>query len=118
MGRLGILLFASPVQHRSAETAVRLAETAAGKGHSVTLFLLADGVYCSSRALLSAPEETVVHRFARLPPSVSVINCSTCARFRGLEDDSLISVARNGTLEDLVELLSSADRFLAFTGET
>ncbi len=118
MGRLGILLFASPVQHRSAETAVGVAGAAAHRGHRVTVFLLADAVYCSSRALLSAPEESVVHRFARLPSSVELINCSTCARFRGLNDEALVPNARNGTLEDLVDLLGSSDRFLALTGET
>ncbi len=117
-GSLGLLLFSSPVQHRTAETVVTLAEAASRSGRRVTIFLLADGVHCTSRAFLDAPEEGVVHRFAQLPADVAVINCATCARFRGLSDDSLIPNARNGTLEDLAELLRSADRFLAFTGET
>ncbi len=117
-GHLGILLFTSPVQHRSVETAVSLAEAATAQGHRVTLFLLADAVYCSSRALLGAPEESVLHRIARLPSAAELVNCGTCARFRGLDDGALIPNARNGTLEDLTELLRSADRFLAFTGET
>jgi sulfur relay (sulfurtransferase) complex TusBCD TusD component (DsrE family) len=119
MGHLGILLFASPIQHRSTDTAIALAEAASRQGHRVTVFLLADAVYCSSRALLTAPEEGAVHRLSRLPASADVVNCSTCARFRGLGDESsIISNARNGTLEDLVELVRSADRFLAFTGES
>ena len=117
MGRLGMLLFASPVQHRIVETAVDLAAAAARQGHSVTMFLLADGVYCSSRALLSAPEESVLHRIAGLPASVELVNCGTCARFRGLDEDALLPHARNGTLEDLVDLLSDCDRFLGLTGE-
>lgn len=117
MGRLGLLLFSSPVQHRSVDTVVALAEAAARLGHSVSLFFLADAVYATSRALLSAPEETVVHRIARLPSSVELLNCSTCARFRGLGDGDLIPNARNGTLEDLVGILDRSDKFLAFTGE-
>ncbi len=116
-GHLGLLIFTSPVQHRAAETAVSLAEAATRTGRRVTVFLLADGVYCASRALLKAPEEGVVGRFARLPPSAEVVSCSTCARFRGLDDTALIANARSGTLEDLSELLRSADRFLSFTEE-
>ncbi len=117
MGRLGLLLLCSPVQHRSVETAVGLAEAAARLGHSVSLFFLGDAVYATSRALLSAPDETVVHRIAKLPPSVERVNCSTCARFRGLGDGALIPRARNGTLEDLVEILDTSDTFLSFTEE-
>ena len=118
MGHLGILVFVAPVQHRAAETAASLAEAAIRSGHSVTAFFLADGVLCTSRAYLDAPEETVVHRFARLGPRAELVNCGTCARFRGVGDASLVPNARNGTLEDLAELLEKCDRFLSFTGET
>ncbi len=117
MGRLGLLLFSSPVQHRGVETAIGLAEAANRLGHAVSVFFLADAVYATSRALLSAPEETVVHRIARLPSSVELTNCSTCARFRGLGDGDVLPNARNGTLEDLVEMIDRSDRFIAFTGE-
>lgn len=117
MGHLGILLFASPVQHRMAETAASLADAGGRLGHRVTIFLLGDAVYCTSRALAAADADGVVHRFAALPPSVALVNCSTCARFRGLDDDGVIGNARNGTLEDLVELFGSSDRFLALTGD-
>jgi sulfur relay (sulfurtransferase) complex TusBCD TusD component (DsrE family) len=117
MARLGILLFAAPVQHRMAETAVGLAEGASRHGHAVTVFFLGDAVYCTSRALEAGDREGVVHRFARLPSSVSLVNCSTCARSRGLRDDGLIGNARNGTLEDLIDLFGTADRFLALTGD-
>jgi uncharacterized protein involved in oxidation of intracellular sulfur len=118
MGRLGILLFASPVQHRMANTALALADAAGRHGHGVTVFFLGDAVYCTSRALAAADAEGVAHRFAGLPSSVDLVNCSTCARFRGLDDDALIENARNGTLEDLVELFGASDRFLALTGES
>ncbi len=118
MGRLGLLVFVSPVQHRAPDTAVAIADAAVGAGHAVSLFLLADGVYLASRALLNAPEETAVHRLSRLAGRAEVVTCATCARFRGLRDEDLFPGARNGTLEDLVDLLNSSDRFLAFTGET
>jgi sulfur relay (sulfurtransferase) complex TusBCD TusD component (DsrE family) len=54
---------------------------------------------------------------AELPSEVQRINCSTCARARGLSEDKLTSHVRNGTLEDLSELLLSADRFLTFAQE-
>jgi sulfur relay (sulfurtransferase) complex TusBCD TusD component (DsrE family) len=118
MGHLGILLFASPVQHRMAGTAVGLADSAGRHGHTVTVFFLGDAVFCTSRALAAADAEGVAHRFAGLPSSVALLNCSTCARFRGLHDGALIGNARNATLEDLVELLGNSDRFLALTGES
>ncbi len=118
MGHLGILLFVSPVQHRLPETAARLAEAAGRQGHRATVFFLGDAVYCTGRALARADPDGVAHRFSQLPSSVALVNCSTCARFRGLGDDALIENARNGTLEDLVDLVGTADRFLALTEET
>lgn len=118
MGNLGILLFPSPIQHRISEVGAGLAEAAAAVGHAVTIFFLGDGVYHTSRAILDAGSETIVTRFAHLPPLVRLINCSTCAHFRGLADDALIPNATNGTLEDLAELLATADRFVPLTQET
>lgn len=118
MGHLAILLFASPVQHRMAHTAADLADAAGRQGHHVSIFLLGDAVYCTALALERGDPEGVVHRFAGLPASVALVNCSTCARFRGLDDEALIRNARNGTLEDLVELLKDSDRFLALTEDS
>jgi sulfur relay (sulfurtransferase) complex TusBCD TusD component (DsrE family) len=118
MGHLGILLFASPIQHRIADIALGLAEAAGHQDHRVTIFFLGDAVYCTSRALAAADAEGVVQRFAGLVPSIRLVNCSTCARFRGLDDDALIPNARNGTLEDLVDLFENSDRFLALTGDS
>ena len=117
MGRLGVLLFASPIQHRTAETALGLVEAAARQGHSATVFLLGDAVYLASRALADADPEGVVRRFEALPASVELVSCTTCARFRGLRDESLVRNARSGTLEDLVDLIGSSDRFLSLTGD-
>ncbi len=114
MGHLGVLVFSSPLQRRSATMAAETIEAAVRLGHSVSAFFLADGVYCTSRAHLAAPEETVVHRLARLPSSVALVNCGTCARFRGLDDTTVLPNARNGSLEDLVDSLGGTDRFLTF----
>ncbi len=117
MGELGILVFLSPFQHRGPESAARLAEAAVREGHRVSLFFLGDGVYNTSRALAEANPDSVVRRMAELPSEVQRINCSTCARARGLSEDKLTSHVRNGTLEDLSDLLLSADRFLTFAQE-
>ncbi len=117
MGRLGILLFTSPVQHRAPSIATGLAEAAAAARHAVTIFCLGDGVYATSRALARGDSEGVVARLAQLGDSVQLVNCSTCARFRGLSDDDLIANARNGTLEDLVDVMAHSDRFLALDRE-
>ena len=117
MGELGILLFLSPFQHRAPESAVRLAQAAVHEGQRVSFFFLGDGVYNTSRALAEASPDSVVQRFAALPPEVQLTNCSTCARARGLTDETIVPRARNGTLEDLSDLLLSADRFLTFAQE-
>lgn len=117
MGTLGVLVFPSPVQHRLPAVGVGLAASAAELGHEVTVFFLGDGVYCTSRAHLEAGADSVVTQFARLPRSVTLINCATCARFRGLSDGALIPNARNGTLEDLSDLLARSDRFVSLTQE-
>ncbi len=117
MGELGILLFLSPFQHRAPETAVRLAQAAVHEGHRVTVFFLGDGVYNTSRALADANPDSVVRRFADLPPDVRLVNCTTCARARGLVDAALVPRAENGTLEDLSDLLLSAYRFVTMTQE-
>ncbi len=117
MGTLGILVFPSPIQHRLPAIGWGVAQSAAQLGHRVTVFFLGDGVYCTSRALLAAGPPSVVADYAARPRSVALINCSTCARFRGLADEDLIPNARNGTLEDLADLLTGADRFIALTQE-
>ncbi len=117
MGHLGLLVFSSPVQHRAPAIAAGLAEAAVAEGHSATVFFLGDGVYATSRALGQADPDGVVARLARLGSAVRLVNCATCARFRGLGDHDLLPNARNGTLEDLVDLLAQADRFLALDRE-
>ncbi len=117
MGRLGILVFSSPVQHRAPSVAVGLAEAAVAQGHAATIFCLGDGVLLSSRGIAQNDPEGPGARLARLSASAEVVNCSTCAKFRGLGDLDLIPNARNGTLEDLVELLDRSDRFVALDRE-
>lgn len=117
MSTLGILLFTSPVQHRASDTAAGIAAAAIDLGHEVEIFCLGDGVYNASRRLLLPGERSAVAAFADLGARLRLVNCSTCARFRGVDDASLLPNARNGTLEDLSELLRRADRFLTFSAE-
>ncbi len=117
MGRLGILVFSSPVQHRAPGIAAGLAEAAVAQGHAATVFCLGDGVLLTSRGIAQNDPEGPGARLARHPTSVELVNCSTCAKFRGLGDADLIPNARNGTLEDLVELLDRSDRFIALDRE-
>ncbi len=117
MGRLGILLFTSPVQHRASETVYGIAAAAADAGHDVGVFCLGDGVYNTSRAIAAASEESPVRRLASLGGRIGLVSCTTCARFRGLTEPDLIANARLGTLEDLTDLLARADRFLTFSAE-
>lgn len=117
MGQLGILVFSSPVQHRAPGVAAGLAEAAVALGHAATVFCLGDGVLLSSRSIAQNDSEGPGARLARLSKGVELVNCSTCAKFRGLGDLDLIPNARNGTLEDLVELLDRSDRFVALDRE-
>lgn len=112
MGRLGLLVVASPLQHRAPAIAAGLAEAAVAQGHAATVFFLGDGVLTSRRAVAAADASGPSARLARLGTAVELINCSTCAMLRGVTEADLVANARNGTLEDLVELLERADRFL------
>ncbi len=117
MGRLGILLFTSPVQHRASETVAGIAGAAADAGHEVRIFCLGDGVYNTSRAIAAVSDDNPVRRLAALGPRADLVSCTTCARFRGLAEGDLVPNGRLGTLEDLSELLAGSDRFLTFSTE-
>lgn len=41
-----LFLSTSPYSHQDADSAIRLAESALGKGHTVNLIASGDGVYC------------------------------------------------------------------------
>ena len=117
MGRLGLLVFASPLQHRTPVIAAGLAEAASAQGHLTTVFFLGDGVLVPRRAVAAAEPTGPSARLAALGAKIELVNCSTCARLRGVGDADLVANARNGTLEDLVDLLRGSDRFVTLGQE-
>lgn len=109
-----IVLFSSPVQHREAENVLEKAASLSVKGHTVTIFLLGDGVYSASMPLSLPGASDVVAGFAGLA-GVNITGCSTCAAMRGVS--TVIKNARMGGLEDLVEEIETADAVFNYTAE-
>jgi sulfur relay (sulfurtransferase) complex TusBCD TusD component (DsrE family) len=122
-GRLGgckrlnvaVLIFSSPVQHRNTEHALDVIRLLVEQGGSVNVFLLGDGVYNSQRKIADSGVDNAASSLSQL--RVTVVNCSTCARLRGIVEEDLIGGAKNGSLEDLVEFVENADIVLSFTEE-
>jgi sulfur relay (sulfurtransferase) complex TusBCD TusD component (DsrE family) len=109
-----ILLFSSPIQHREAEHVLEKARTLSAAGHTVTIFLLGDGVYNASAQLAKPGGAEVVAGFAGLN-GVRITGCSTCFAMRSVNAE--IPGAKIGGLEDLVDEIESADAVLNYTAE-
>ncbi len=109
-----IILFSSPVQHREAEYAVRKAKMLRGAGHTVSMFLLGDGVYSASKPPSLKGGADVVADMAGLG-DVGIVACSTCSAIRGVV--TVISNAKIGGLEDIVQEIEAADMIFNYTAE-
>ena len=109
-----LLLFSSPVQHREAEHVLEKARTLSAAGHTVSIFLLGDGVYNASARLAEPGGAEVVAGFAGLT-GVRLEGCSTCSAMRGVH--TAIPGAKIGGLEDLVDAIENADAVFNYTAE-
>lgn len=113
--RAAVLIFSSPVQHKNTEHALEVIRLLVEQGGNVSVFLLGDGVYNSLRKIAVSGVDNAASSLSQL--GVTVVNCSTCARLRGIAEGDLIAGAKNGSLDDLVEFVEGADVVLSFTEE-
>lgn len=110
--KLGILITTSP-EHQNTYTVTRICEVFLEKGHKVDIFLMDDGVYNavknSSKQRLYTGIEGLINKGA------CISLCTLTAEMRGLKEDDFIEGVVMGSQYDFSKIVSSANRFLAFT---
>jgi tRNA 2-thiouridine synthesizing protein D len=115
--KIGILLLTGPYQHEAADTAYHFAKAALARGHEVLgVFLYTDGVNVANRNIAAPGHRNIAHMFSELGARIRVVACGTCARFRGLNKETLSQGTAMGGMGALVKLLQDCDRFLVFGG--
>jgi sulfur relay (sulfurtransferase) complex TusBCD TusD component (DsrE family) len=115
MGKLLIVLFSSPMQFQSADTAFNFAEAAVKLGHEVTIFCDTDAVYNLKASQVLPDEKTPAVRVAQLlEKGVQVLACMESARLRGIAKKELIKGVKASSLAGLVELMEESDRVVTF----
>lgn len=82
-------------------------------GDKVYVFLLGDGVYNGSSALISGGQAEAAAELISIP-SVDVTACTTCVKARGV---SLSPLVHPGGLDDLSDELERCDTAISFTSE-
>lgn len=110
--KLGILLTTSP-EHQNIYTVTRMCEVFLEKGHEVEIFLMDDGVYNAvknnARHRLYSGIEKLINKGAHISL------CTLTAEMRELKEEDFIEGVVLGSQYDFSKVVSSADRFLAFT---
>jgi sulfur relay (sulfurtransferase) complex TusBCD TusD component (DsrE family) len=113
--KIGFLLCSSP-ESQDGFTVGRLADGLLSAGHSVSLFLMDDGVYHATRyatgqaggAYSTLGLSRLVERGAK------VALCAVTARARGLAEAELDPRVELSSQYELSQMVKEADRFLAF----
>lgn len=94
---------------------LRLARALAAKGAEITLFLLADAVFCAKTGQ-KVPQG--YYNLELLLESVTrkgeVLLCGSCMDARGLTDEELVEGAKRSTMDELAARTIAADRVLVF----
>lgn len=118
MANLHILLCLSPFQNSLVDQAIRIAETAADKDHTVSIFLYMDGVYNMMLTQDGSPFRLtpIYKRLEKLlEKGVKINTCKLCKLLRGISDDNMpdeIVSSGTGYLDDAFQ---DADIVLSFT---
>jgi len=115
--KVGFLLCSSP-ESQDGFTVGRLAGGLLSAGHSVSLFLMDDGVYHATRHATGAAVTTPGYSTLGLPRLVEqgakVALCAVTARARGLGEAELDPSVEISSQYELSQMVKEADRFLAF----
>jgi uncharacterized protein involved in oxidation of intracellular sulfur len=106
----------APYGNERVYNALRLASALAAKeGQRVRLFLMADAVACAKTGQ-KVPEGyyNVQLMLGKVLRKGEVGLCGTCMDARGLRDEELVEGARRGTLAQLADWTTEADKVLVF----
>lgn len=110
------ILNEAPYGNERAYNALRLAGAlAAREGQRIRVFLLGDAVACA-RSGQKVPEGyyNLQLMLGKVLRNGEVTLCGTCMDARGLDDGELIDGARRGTLAQLADWTTEADKVLVF----
>ena len=118
--KIGFLLCSSP-ESQDGFTVGRLADGLLSAGHSVSLFLMDDGVYHATRHAAreaAGAQAGAGYSALGLPRLVErgakVALCAVTARARGLGEAELDPRVELSSQYELSQMVKEADRFLAF----
>lgn len=115
--KVGIMVVTGPYQVEASDTALKFAEAALKKGHSIEgVFLFMDGVYNINRNVNPSGERNIIEKLSKLGEKVPITACAACGQFRGMKKDFCAENMRMGGLGDLVKLIQKCDRFITFGG--
>ena len=109
--KIGVLLCSSP-ESQDGHTIGRLADGLLAAGHSVSLFLMDDGVYHAARTATNGYSALGLSRL--LERGATVALCAVTARARGLGEAELDPRVGLSSQYELAQIVKEADRFLAF----
>jgi uncharacterized protein involved in oxidation of intracellular sulfur len=115
MSSVLLILNDPPYGTERSYNALRLGRALAGKDAAVTVFLMADAVFCA-KAGQQVPQG--YYNLELMLKSVmrkgEVLLCGTCMDARGLTEDELIEGAKRSTMDELAVRTPAADRVLVF----
>ncbi len=81
----------------------------------VTVFLMADAVTCAKAGQATPNGYYNLERMIKgLDRQARVVLCGTCMDARGLADEELVAGAERGTMPQLAQLTTAADKVLVF----
>jgi len=110
---IGFLLCSSP-ESQDGFTVGRLAGGLLSAGHSVSLFLMDDGVYHATRTAAATPGYSALGLTRLVEQGARVALCAVTARARGLGEAELDPRVECSSQYELSQMVKDADRFLAF----
>jgi len=114
-----ILFCDTPFQNESVDQALAISKTALGKGHSVDIYLMMDGVYGPLTSQSGEPfhMQSISDGYKELlEMGATISGCRVCMELRGVNQDNLPEGVDIGGIFDLGEMLSEADVVLSMTG--
>lgn len=109
------ILNESPYANEKSFNALRLAKALAAVGDQISIFLMADAVYCAKTAQdVTKGHLNIGQMLEGLLQSSDILMCSACMDARGLTDADVYLGAARSSMKALAQLTRDADKVLVF----
>ncbi len=83
--------------------------------HAISVFLMADAVVCAKAGQVTPNGYYNLERMIKgVARQARILLCGTCMDARGLTDEELVAGTGRGTMSQLAQLTSEADKVLVF----